>query len=145
MKVFCDTSILVALDRADEEVIVLLETINELPVELAISTVTVSEILVGVYLQSKPHSYVIKARELLAQFKWYDMNAAVAEEAARLIADRIKKGRPVDYQDNIIAATFLTAKADYLVTKNVKHFTSDKLAQKVYSPDEFMKQLSRNS
>jgi predicted nucleic acid-binding protein len=144
MKVMCDTAILVELDRCNEGVIHLMETLTWKNVELAISTITVSEILTGVYLQKEPNKHLTTAKELLSQFKWYNLDAEAAEETSKILAKRIQQGNPVEYQDYAIAATFKTAKADFLLTMNEKHFNLSFLEGKIFNPKKFARLIKEN-
>jgi len=141
MRILFDTSVLIEIDRRKKEVIDLMKDLSDSNAELMISTVTVSEFLTGVFLQEKPSKHIIKAKELLMQFRWAELDGATAEETAELIAYRLRNGTPVDYQDNVIAASLITTKSDFLVTLNVSHFNVPMIKEKVYSSYNFHKKF----
>lgn len=142
MKVLVDTSVLVALERRDPEVIELLKTFTRKNIDILISTVTVSEILTGSYLKKKQKKAVLGAKEVLAQFLWVDLDGAVAEKTGQILAYLITKGKPIEYQDVVIAASFIKSRSDYLITLNKDHFTVfSKIAKKVYKPKEFLEEV----
>lgn len=142
MKILFDTSALIEIDKQKDKVILdLMEELTDKNVELVISTVSISEFLTGVYLKSEVTKYSIKAKELLMQFKWFDLDAETAEETAKLIAHRLFEGKPIEYQDNVIAATFKIARCDFLITSDIKHFDLPTLKGKVFTPPIFFKRL----
>ncbi len=141
MKVFFDTSIIVKIDRNDKTVIKLCEELISKNIELALSTITISEILTGSYLRKDFSKAVIRAKELLSQFEWVDFDAEVAEQTAKILAYRVMNGNPVEYQDDAIIASFLVSHADFIITLNKKHFDIPVLEGKVFSPEEFLKRL----
>lgn len=124
MKLLFDSSIIVEIDRQNEQVVTLLKNLVENKHELIISTITVSEILTGSYLRKDSEEAVIKAKEVLNQFNWKDFDNECAENSAKLFSFLIieKKEKSVDYPDVLIASTFLTLNCDYLITLNKKDF-----------------------
>jgi predicted nucleic acid-binding protein len=50
-----------------------------------------------------------------------DFDRAAAEAAARLAAERQRKGRPVDIRDTQIAGIVMARRAKF-ATRNIKHF-----------------------
>ena len=84
----------------------------------------------------------MKAKEVLNQFLWHEVNGDVAEYCAKLYAYLLveKKEKSIEYPDVIIAATFLSSKSDFLLTLNKKDFiVFPQLRHVVYTPDEFAK------
>lgn len=139
MKILCDTSILVEIDRHNETVVQLLQREVEQGKELVISMVTVAEILTGSYLRKDVTTAVITAKEVLNQFLWKEMDGDVAEYCAKLYAYLLleKKEKVVEYPDVIIAATFLATKSDVLLTLNKKDFLLfPQLENIVFTPEE---------
>ena len=142
MRILFDTSALIDIDKKKDKALPeLMEELTDKNVELVISTVSISEFLTGVYLKSEVTKYSIKAKEFLMQFKWFDLDAETAEETAKLIAHRLLEGKPIEYQDNVISATFKTAKADFLITTDIKHFDLPTLKGNVFTPSVFFRKL----
>ncbi len=138
MKVLLDTSVIVEIDRQNEQVVRLLQQAVQKGAELVVSTVTVAEILTGSYLRKDVRAAVLTAKEVLNQFAWIDVSGEVADAAAKLTAFLITEKRMIDYPDILIAATFLAANCDALLTLNRKDFiVFPNLKSRVYSPTEY--------
>lgn len=139
MKVVCDTSILVEIDRHSASVVALLQQLAEKQEELIISTVTVTEILTGAYLRRDAQAAVPKARDVLNQFSWRDIDGQLADAAAKLNAFLIGEGKMIEFPDILIAATALVERADALLTLNRKDFlVFPNLKDMVRTPAEFV-------
>ncbi|MDP3640207.1 MAG: type II toxin-antitoxin system VapC family toxin [Nanoarchaeota archaeon] len=139
MKMVVDTSVLVEIDRHKEQTIRLLQKLAEQE-ELFISTVTVAEILTGAHLRKDASQALLKAKEVLNQFLWVDVDGEVADIVAKLYAFLLfeKKEKSIEYPDVLIAATFLSLHGDILLTLNKKDFqVFPQLKEKVCTPEEF--------
>ena len=139
MKLVVDTSVLVEIDRHNEQTIRLLQKLAERE-ELLISTVTVAEILTGAHLRKDASLAILKAKEVLNQFLWISVDGEVAERVAKLYAFLLfeKKEKSIEYPDVLIAATFLSVRGDILLTLNKKDFQAfPHLKEQVFTPDEF--------
>ncbi len=141
MRVLVDTSVIVEIDRQKQETVSLLKRLAAKS-ELLVSTVTVSEILTGSYLRRDVTASVVTAKEILNQFRWIDLDGAVAEKTGQLLAYLLTEKKSVGYQDVVIAASALIANADYLLTQNKKDFLIfPPLRGKVFSPEELGREL----
>ena len=106
--------------------------------ELLLSNVTISEIFTGAYLKRDPDA-ILKVRRLLAQFEWVGMNYDAAEKTGEIMVYLISKGEVIEYQDVVIAATFLVSAGDYLITENISHFSRiPSIKPKVYNAEGFL-------
>ena len=85
-----------------------------------LSTITVAEILTGAYLRSE--TAVQKARRVLGQFQWIDVDGTIAEKTAQLTGYLLTAGKIIEFQDIIIAATTLVLEATLFITQNPDHF-----------------------
>ena len=142
MKVLIDTSVIIEIDRRNEEVISFLKKLTERNVDLVVSAITLSEIFAGSYMQKDFKKSVIEAKKILSQFLWIDFDSQVAEKTGQLVAYLIAEGKPVEYQDIAISATFYVSKSDYLVTLNKSHFVIlPEIKNKVFTPHEFKKMM----
>jgi len=142
MKVVFDTSVLVDIERKNEDSLLLIEKLMDQNAELCISSVSIAELYVGAYMQGSKEIR-IDMRKFLSAFVWIEMDHAIAEETGKLIANRLEAGKPVDFQDNVILATCIQQKADYLLTENLKHFRSKEMETKVFTTSQFLKQLKK--
>lgn len=139
MKLVFDTSILVEIDRHNSSVIHFLQKLIEQGEELLISTVTVAEILTGSYLHRDAEQAVLKAKEVLNQFTWKEVDGEVAQICGKLYAYVFmeKKEASIEYPDVLIAATFLAAGGDLLITLNKKDFLFfPQLKGRILTPDQ---------
>ena len=140
MKVVLDTSVVVEIDRRNQEVIKILKNLIEDGREIIVSVVTVSEILAGSYLKKNFKEAVSEAKRILGQFMWIELDGQIAEKTAQYLAYLITEGKIIEYPDAAIAATFKVTDSDYLLTLNKAHFERiPDLKGKIYEPKEFMK------
>lgn len=121
LKIVLDSSVLIDIERKNEEALELIEDMSSNDEELIISAVTVSEILTGTYYRGGRESLAV-AKTLLAQFRLVPLDAEVADKTAQYVAFLLRNGSPVDFKDVAIAATFTVTKSDFLITQNKKHF-----------------------
>ena len=136
MKISLDTSIIVEIERKNEEIIEIIEKLMKKH-EIFISTVVLSEIFTGTYLREDYEKATKKARGLFSKFGIIPLNTEIAEIIGQINAFLIADGSVIEYQDIAIAATFVYKKGDYLLTKNKKHFGRiPELSDKVLTPDE---------
>ena len=137
MRILLDTSIIVEIDRQNDEIKNLLQQLVERGDELIISTITVAEILTGSYLRIDTKIAIQKAKDVLNQCTWKDVDAETAEICAQLYSLLFvqKKQDAIEYPDVLIATTFFSAHCDLLVTLNVSDFSLiERLKEKVYTP-----------
>src|SRR3989338_10390650 len=121
MKILFDTSALIELERQNQEAIALVKGLITSSEEIVISTVTISEVLLGVYFQ-KAYEKIEEAKKLLSQFKWIPLDENIADVAAQYEALLLNIGNEVEFKDVAIAATFAATKSDFLITQNKRHF-----------------------
>jgi predicted nucleic acid-binding protein len=137
LTVLVDTSIIVDVDRGKQDVIELCKQLTSTN-SAYISAVSVSEILTGSYLRRDYKIAVNKAEKVLSQFQWIPLDGEVAKLVAELNAYLISKGQPIEYQDVVIAASFILQCCDVLLTENKDHFERlPNLKGKVMNPQEF--------
>ena len=140
MKIVLDTSVIVEIDRKNDEVIKIIKRLIDNNHDILISVVTISEIFAGSYLRNDFKKAVDEARRILGQFIWIDMDAKIAEKTAQYLAYLITEGKVIEYPDVAIAATFKATDSDYLLTLNKSHFESiPDIKGKVYEPKDFKK------
>ncbi|MCX9010840.1 MAG: type II toxin-antitoxin system VapC family toxin [Candidatus Methanoperedens sp.] len=140
MKIFIDTSIVVDIERGNEETDNLLQHLILTNNTILVSTVVTSEVFTGTYLRQDYKKATKKAKELFSCFHIIPLDMEIAEITGKISAYLIANGIPVEYQDVAIAATFVRERGDWLLTKNKKHFTIIPGLEKVaISPAEFKK------
>ncbi|HLC62934.1 MAG TPA: type II toxin-antitoxin system VapC family toxin [Candidatus Nanoarchaeia archaeon] len=140
MNLLIDTSIIVQIDRKDNDTIKAIKKMIEKNHTAIISVVTVSEILTGSYLSRDSKKSVEEAKRILGQFIWLEVTPEIAEKTAQYLAYLIAKGNKIEYQDVVIAATGKIAEVDYILTLNKEHFNAiPDFKEKAYTPKEILK------
>ena len=133
--IILDTNVLSAAMASDAVVVAWLD--RQSPSSVWTTTVNILEIRSG--LMAMPTGRRRAARELAfndiiendLEGRILHFDRAAAEEAAKLMADRRRIGRPVDSRDTMIAGIAIAQHAT-LATRNVRHF--DDLSGRVVDP-----------
>jgi toxin FitB len=133
--IILDTNVLSAAMASDAIVVAWLD--RQSPSSVWTTTVNIFEIRSG--LMAMPTGRRRAARELAfndiiendLEDRILPFDRAAAEEAAKLMADRRRIGRPVDSRDTMIAGIAIAQHAT-LATRNVRHF--DDLSGRVVDP-----------
>lgn len=118
-----DTSILIEIDRGDKKKAKKLDDEGK----HALNQVTITEMFTGIeYKYERNTETYKKAKEqldrLLSRFKIIQIDRPISIEAAKIIANLKKTGKPVnDLHDIYIAATGVKRDLEVL-TKNPEHF-----------------------
>ncbi|HLC36988.1 MAG TPA: type II toxin-antitoxin system VapC family toxin [archaeon] len=142
MKIVFDTSFIISLERGNKESHDLVKELFFREADFFISTITVSEIMTGVYLKENFRKSFELAKDLLSQFIWKDFDSEIAIKSGEIIAFLLTKGERIEFQDVAIASTALKLNSDYLVTENKKHFERiPALKSKVFSSKELLKKI----
>ena len=143
MKILFDTSAIVEIEKKNKLIIELVKSLINKNADLYISVVTLSEILTGCYLREDCERASLEAKRVLSQFIWVDLDSRIAEKTAKFLANLIKNGKIIEYQDVAIGATFNMIKGDCILTLNKKHFEfiAD-LKDKVFTPKELTEKIS---
>lgn len=145
MRFIIDTSILVEVDRGNSEVIELLKQLTR-DYDVFISVITVSEILTGSFLRKNHESAVKKAKRIMGQMIWVNIDPLIAEKAGEINAYLIISGKKIEFPDVLIAASSIILNCDYILTLNKDHFKRIlSLENKVISPKELAEKLSINA
>ncbi|MHA1649024.1 MAG: type II toxin-antitoxin system VapC family toxin, partial [Candidatus Helarchaeota archaeon] len=97
MKICIDTSILVELDRKNEKLIHFLKTIIK-DHDIFLSVISILEILTGSNLRKDRMKAVNKAKSIMGQFIWVDIDSEIAEKSAEINAFLITQGEKIEIQ-----------------------------------------------
>lgn len=89
--------------------------------DLALSVITVAEVLHGAYFSANPSQSLTMTRALLRQFAQVDLTSAMAERFGEIKADLRRQGQIIADFDLLIGATAIVT-GRMLVTNNTKHF-----------------------
>ena len=115
-----DTNVCIDLGRGDTATAELLEAL-EGRAPLAVTAITVHELVQGAYRAERVERELSIIRRMLQAFDVLEYNGAAGWIAGRLAAQLLKQGRPIGDLDTMIAATTMAHSAQ-LVTRNMKHF-----------------------
>jgi predicted nucleic acid-binding protein len=88
---------------------------------VAVSAVTVGELLVGAYCAQMPDRETEKVQAFLKPIRVLDYGTAEARQFARISAVLRRQGQLIGVPDAMIAAT-AEAHRSTVITKNLKHF-----------------------
>ena len=91
------------------------------PADVAVSAVTVGELLVGAQCAQMPAREAEKVHAFLKPIPVLDFSVAEAVRFAEIAARLRQLGQPIGVQDAMIAATALVRRSA-VVTRNVRHF-----------------------
>lgn len=140
MKIVLDSTVIIELERKNQEAIELVKALIKNNEEVLISTVAVSEVLVWPYFSNDFGGAMAEIKQIISQFSPINLDAEIAEKIAQYWAYLIAEDLPAQYQDIAIAATFAATKSDFLITQNKKHFEIlPELGSKVRTISEFSK------
>lgn len=132
-----DSTIIVEIDRGNDEVVNLMKELVEDNHELFISSVTVAEILTGAYRKDKTK----EARNVLGQFQWIEMNGSIADRTGELMANLYENGNPIEFQDVVIAASAEEKDIEKLITLNHQHFKNINTKTEIIPPKELKNRI----
>ncbi len=136
MKIIIDTTVLVEIDRGNQDIIAMMKLLVKRH-ELYLSVITVSEILTGAYLRKDHDLAAVKAKLLMGQMEWVDVDPLIAEKAGEINAFLIINGLKIEFPDVLIAATALILNCDLIISNNKEHFQRiPALKNKVLTPLE---------
>ncbi len=121
-----DTNVLSALMRQSPDTAVIMWLDRQPRTSIWTTSVTVLEIRFGLQVMAtgKKKSILMLAFESVLdkmEHRIVSFDTAAAAAAADLMAERRKKGRPVDLRDTMIAGIVLAHHAS-LATRNISHF-----------------------
>ena len=140
MRIVLDSSVIIELEKRNHEAIELVKELLKSDEEVLISTVAMSEVLVGPYFSNDFDGAMTEIKQIISQFTSVALDAEIAEKIARYWAYLIAEDLPVQYQDVAIAATFTVTKSDFLLTQNKKHFEAlPEIGSKARTISEFRK------
>jgi tRNA(fMet)-specific endonuclease VapC len=115
-----DSTFLIDVLRGDDQVAERIEEIDATGTP-CVSSVTVMELMEGIYLADASPSEREAVEDLLTNLTELPFDRRCAMEAGRVNADLIRDGERIDEADVMIAATALVH--DHaVVTRNVDHF-----------------------
>lgn len=118
MKYLVDTDIVISYLKGIKEAVT---TLQKHEGELAVSVITLGELLDGIYGQPKENERLIWLENFLTGVNMLDVDQEVMEQFAKIRSNLRKRGLLIDNFDILIAATAL-AENLILITGNIKDF-----------------------
>src|SRR5260370_37012384 len=88
---------------------------------IAVSAVTVAEVLHGAYYSTDPAARLLSTRALIGQLSVVDLDTAIADKFGEIKADLRRQGLLIADFDLLIGSTAIVA-GRTLVTSNARHF-----------------------
>lgn len=119
MKYLVDTDVVISYLKGICDIVT---TLQKYEGELAISAITLGELLEGIYGQPKEEARLKGLRDFLSGVELLSVDKDVAEKFAQTRSTLRKKGNLIDNFNLLIASTAL-AKSLILITGNKKDFT----------------------
>lgn len=121
-----DTDFLIDLSNSKSNAIKKASKIDEYPTYKAISTITVQELLRGIYYLYGEKMELLevklqKAEKVMVKFDILPVDYLIAKKAAEIDAYLTRKGKMIGWADVIIAAT-ANQYGLSIITKNEKHY-----------------------
>ncbi|KUK72338.1 MULTISPECIES: type II toxin-antitoxin system VapC family toxin [Methanobacterium] len=122
MKFFIDTSIFVDVLRTEFKPSSkrFLESIEKENKGFS-SVITTAELSVGAYRSNREDS-IRRTLDLLSIVDLVDVNEVIALESGKIFADLMDKGKIIELNDSIIAASSLSLGIKRIITRNIEHF-----------------------
>lgn len=122
MKFFIDTSIFVDVLRTEFKPSSkrFLESIEKENKGFS-SVITTAELSVGAYRSNREDS-IRRTLDLLSIVDLVDVNEVIALESGKIFADLTDKGKIIELNDSIIAASSLSLGIKRIITRNIEHF-----------------------
>ncbi len=121
MKFFIDTSIFVDVLRTEFKPSSkrFLESIEKENKGFS-SVITTAELSVGAYRSNREDS-IRRTLDLLSIVDLVDVNEVIALESGKIFADLMDKGKIIELNDCIIAASSLSLGIKRIITRNIEH------------------------
>lgn len=118
MKYLVDTDYVISYLKGKRKAVELLQKNKE---KLAVSVISLAEILEGIYGQAEQEKRTSELKDFLTGVKLLDIDKNVAEDFARIRARLRKKSEILESLDILISATARTYNL-ILITGNKQHF-----------------------
>ena len=116
-----DTSFLIDIMKSDKEAIKKAEEIEKKGSTIAVTSISIFELFVGVSLSIKQDRERNKINTILKGLPIISFNEDSAIEAGKIFAQRKKDGSTIEPEDSMIAG-ICSRRNEILITRNIKHF-----------------------
>ncbi len=116
-----DTSFLIDIMKSDKEAIKKAEEIEKNGNTIAVTSISIFELFVGVTLSIKQDRERNKIDRILKGLPIISFDEDSAIEAGKIFAQKRKNGMLIDPEDSMIAG-ICSRRNEILITRNIKHF-----------------------
>ncbi len=116
-----DTSFLIDIMKSDKEAIKKAEEIEKNGNTIAVTSISIFELFVGVALSIKQDRERNKINRILKGLPIISFDEDSAIEAGKIFAQKRKNGMLIDPEDSMIAG-ICSRRNEILITRNIKHF-----------------------
>ena len=116
-----DTSFLIDIMKSDKEAIKKAEEIEKNGNTIAVTSISIFELFVGVTLSIKQDQERNKINRILKGLPMISFDEDSAIEAGKIFAQKRKNGMLIDPEDSMIAG-ICSKRNEILITRNIKHF-----------------------
>jgi tRNA(fMet)-specific endonuclease VapC len=117
-----DTSFIIDIMRANKEAIKKAEEIERTGSTIAVTSISIFELFVGVGLSIKQDYERNKITRILDGLSVISFDEDSAKEAGRIYAQKRRDGLVIDPEDSMIAGV-CAKRNEILITRNIKHFS----------------------
>ncbi|MFG1450354.1 MAG: type II toxin-antitoxin system VapC family toxin [Thermoplasmataceae archaeon] len=116
-----DTSFLVDIMKSDKDAIRKADEIEKTGNTIAVTSISIFELFVGVNLSIKQEQERNKITRILNGLSIISFDEDSAREAGRIFAQKRRSGLVIDPEDSMIAG-ICSRRNEILITRNIKHF-----------------------
>jgi len=117
-----DTSFLIDIMKSDKDAIRKAEEIEKKGNTIAVTSITIFELFIGVSLSIKQDQERNKINRILNGLSIISFDEDSAREAGKIYAQKRKNGAAIEPEDSMIAG-ICSRRNEILITRNIKHFS----------------------
>ena len=117
-----DTSFLIDIMKSDKDAIRKAEEIEKKGNTIAVTSITIFELFIGVSLSIKQDQERNKINRILNGLSIISFDEDSAREAGKIYAQKRKNGSAIEPEGSMIAG-ICSRRNEILITRNIKHFS----------------------
>ena len=117
-----DTSFLIDIMKSDKDAIRKAEEIEKKGNTIAVTSITIFELFIGVSLSIKQDQERNKINRILNGLSIISFDEDSAREAGKIYAQKRKNGSAIEPEDSMIAG-ICSRRNEILITRNIKRFS----------------------
>ena len=117
-----DTSFLIDIMKYDKDAIRKAEEIEKKGNTIAVTSISIFELFIGVSLSIKQDQDRNKINRILNGLSIISFDEDSAREAGKIYAQKRKNGAAIEPEDSMIAG-ICSRRNEILITRNIKHFS----------------------